>query len=50
MTVLALTGWGQEHDRQKSSDAGFDGHLVKPIEYSALIERLESLQRAKAGA
>jgi len=32
MTVVALTGWGQEEDRRKSKDAGFDLHLVKPAE------------------
>ncbi|MBV8357065.1 MAG: response regulator [Deltaproteobacteria bacterium] len=34
--VIALTGWGQESDRQKSAEAGFDGHLVKPIDFNAL--------------
>jgi CheY-like chemotaxis protein len=29
--VIALTGWGQEEDRRKSAEAGFDGHLVKPV-------------------
>ena len=32
MTILALTGWGQEGDREKSRDAGCDGHLVKPVD------------------
>jgi PAS domain S-box-containing protein len=39
MTLVALTGWGQEEDRRRSQEAGFDGHLVKPIEPAAL-ERL----------
>jgi len=30
MLVVALTGYGQEEDRQRSRDAGFDGHMVKP--------------------
>ncbi|NVB81679.1 MAG: GAF domain-containing protein [Kofleriaceae bacterium] len=29
---VALTGYGQEHDRRKSSEAGFDAHLVKPVD------------------
>jgi PAS domain S-box-containing protein len=29
--ILALTGWGQEVDRQRSKEAGCDGHLVKPV-------------------
>lgn len=31
MTLIALTGYGQEEDRRKSRDAGFDRHLVKPV-------------------
>jgi CheY-like chemotaxis protein len=33
--MIALTGWGQEEDRRKSADAGFDGHLVKPVDLEA---------------
>ncbi len=36
MTLIALTGWGQDDDRQKSKDAGFDEHLVKPVEIASL--------------
>jgi PAS domain S-box-containing protein len=31
MTIIALTGWGQENDRERSREAGCDGHLVKPV-------------------
>jgi len=41
--VIALTGWGQEDDRRKSEEAGFDGHLVKPVDYDKLLELLASL-------
>ena len=34
--VIALTGWGQEEDRRRSREAGFDHHLVKPVDLSAL--------------
>ncbi len=34
--ITALTGWGQESDRQRSSVAGFDEHLVKPIDVESL--------------
>jgi PAS domain S-box-containing protein len=34
--IVALTGWGQEEDRRRSQDAGFDHHLVKPVEIAAL--------------
>lgn len=32
LTILAQTGWGQEEDRQRTRDAGFDEHLIKPID------------------
>ena len=40
MVLIALTGWGQEEDRRKSHEAGFDGHLVKPVNYPALVGAL----------
>ena len=36
MVIIALTGWGQDEDRRLSSQAGFDGHLVKPVDHAAL--------------
>jgi signal transduction histidine kinase len=30
-TIVALTGWGQREDRQRTAEAGFDAHLVKPV-------------------
>ncbi|MEJ2619422.1 MAG: response regulator, partial [Candidatus Thiodiazotropha sp.] len=38
--IVALTGWGQEEDRRKSQQAGFDHHLVKPINLSAINQLL----------
>jgi DNA-binding response OmpR family regulator len=35
--LLALTGWGQEEDRRRAREAGFDHHLVKPAELSVLL-------------
>jgi DNA-binding response OmpR family regulator len=43
MALLALTGWGQDEDRHKTRDAGFDGHLVKPVNYDELMTMLEAL-------
>ena len=37
--VVAMTGWGQDEDLRRSRDAGFDRHLVKPVD-PAEIERL----------
>jgi CheY-like chemotaxis protein len=34
--ILALTGWGQDEDKRRSREAGFDDHLVKPVEPAAL--------------
>jgi CheY-like chemotaxis protein len=34
--LIALTGWGQEDDRRRSREAGFDQHLTKPVEVNAL--------------
>ena len=42
-TIVALTGWGQEQDRTRARDAGFDHHLVKPADLTALHALLASL-------
>ena len=36
VTLVAVTGWGQEEDRRRTQDAGFDYHLVKPVDITAL--------------
>jgi signal transduction histidine kinase/CheY-like chemotaxis protein len=38
--LIALTGYGQEHDRARSKAAGFDLHLVKPVDAEALMQKL----------
>ena len=38
--IVALTGWGQEQDRRNTREAGFDAHLVKPVDVSALRDVL----------
>ena len=40
--LIALTGWGQEEDRHRSKAAGFDHHLVKPVDFSVLTHLLSS--------
>lgn len=42
--LVALTGWGQEKDRQRTKAAGFDAHLVKPVDNVALSEMLGQLK------
>jgi PAS domain S-box-containing protein len=39
--MIALTGWGQDEDRLRSADAGFDAHLVKPVDLDALSRLLQ---------
>lgn len=41
IVLVAVTGWGQEEDRRRSREAGFDGHLVKPVDLEALLSLLE---------
>jgi len=43
IVLVALTGWGQVDDRKKSSDAGFDLHLVKPVDPAVLKQLLAGL-------
>jgi signal transduction histidine kinase/CheY-like chemotaxis protein len=43
VAIVALTGWAQDQDREKSHDAGFDGHLVKPVDQAALERLLGTL-------
>jgi CheY-like chemotaxis protein len=39
--LIAVTGWGQERDRQQAMAAGFDHHLTKPLDPGRLSELLE---------
>ncbi len=47
--LVALTGWGQEEDRRRSKEAGFDAHMVKPVDYDALPKLLASLDTVRNG-
>lgn len=40
MLLVALTGWGQEDDKRRTREAGFDAHIVKPIDFAALEKLL----------
>jgi DNA-binding response OmpR family regulator len=44
LTIIAQTGWGQLEDRRRSHEAGFDHHLVKPIDPGVLQKLLESVR------
>ncbi len=43
LVLVALTGWGQDEDRRRTREAGFDYHLVKPLSAAALKKLLASL-------
>jgi PAS domain S-box-containing protein len=45
--IIALTGWGQEEDRRRSADAGFDLHLVKPIDGAQLRQAMNTTRGRK---
>jgi PAS domain S-box-containing protein len=50
MTIIALTGWGQDADRYESKGAGCDGHLVKPVHISELEKLLTSVASARSSS
>jgi CheY-like chemotaxis protein/two-component sensor histidine kinase len=53
VVLIALTGWGQQRDRHRTKEAGFDAHLTKPVKYEAILELLGNLpsrQRSESGA
>lgn len=43
MILIAVTGWSQEEDRRRSEEAGFDHHLVKPVDSAALMKMLSAM-------
>jgi len=45
MTLVALTGYGQPEDVRRALDAGFDAHVVKPVDPDALTKTLSELPR-----
>jgi CheY-like chemotaxis protein len=50
MILIAQTGWGQDEDRRRTEEAGFDGHLVKPIDPDALLRLVATLSGGKGRA
>ena len=46
--LIALTGWGQEDDVQRSRQAGFDEHLTKPVDPEVLLQHIIVLTRGEA--
>jgi len=50
IVIVALTGWGQREDRRRSAEAGFDHHLIKPLEPKMLESLISELNLAKEHA
>ena len=42
LLLVAVTGWGQEQDRKRTAAAGFDQHLVKPVDPDELLALLQA--------
>ena len=49
MFLIALTGWGQEEDRHRTAEAGFNQHMVKPVDPDVLMKLLASLSSEPGG-
>ena len=45
--IVALTGWGQQQDKLRAADAGFDAHLIKPADPATLVRILSNLDRSR---
>lgn len=50
LVLVALTGWGQEEDRRRSEEAGFDTHMVKPPDHDVLTKLLASLPTSRSAS
>jgi signal transduction histidine kinase/DNA-binding response OmpR family regulator len=46
--LIAMTGYGQDQDKQRALEAGFDAHLVKPVTYDKLVRTLAEVMKAPA--
>ena len=44
--LVAVTGWGQEDDKRRAREAGFDHHMVKPVEPDQILEILATFKRS----
>jgi len=48
--LIAITGWGNEDNKRETAEAGFDVHLVKPVDPTAIVNVLDKIDETKAGA
>jgi CheY-like chemotaxis protein len=49
VVLIAVTGWGNEKDKLKSAAAGFNVHLVKPVDATTILEALDQMDQSRAG-
>jgi CheY-like chemotaxis protein len=47
VVLVAVTGWGQDEDRRRTREAGFDAHLTKPVDMAALGRLLAAFPKAE---
>jgi CheY-like chemotaxis protein len=50
MVLVAQTGWGQEEDRRRTREAGFDEHLTKPVDHARLMQLIASPPSRHSGS
>jgi CheY-like chemotaxis protein len=50
VTLVALTGYGQEQDRRRAQEAGFDAHCIKPVDYATILDLLKAPERGARAA
>jgi CheY-like chemotaxis protein len=50
VSLIAVTGWGQEKDRQQSAEAGFDHHLTKPVDPERLFRLIQPARKGRIAA
>ena len=48
--LVAITGWGQEEDRRKAREAGFDHHFTKPADFDKLLALIDSELKQRGAA
>jgi PAS domain S-box-containing protein len=50
VVLIAVTGWGNEKDKTESAEAGFDIHLVKPVDADTILNSLNTFDRSELGS
>jgi PAS domain S-box-containing protein len=50
VVLIAVTGWGNEKDKNQSAEAGFDIHLVKPVDADTILKSLNTIDRSELGS